>query len=94
MEATTRQQKALEIADKFRIVETAGKWMVPSQSSAKKYAVRVIGKSGDCTCPDFELRREPCKHLLAVRYLIQPVCRERWRDAIHRVQEEQRCRGF
>jgi transposase len=67
----TREAKALEIADKFRIVESSGKWIVPSQSSPKKYAVRVIGQSGDCTCPDFETRREACKHMLAVRYLIQ-----------------------
>lgn len=66
-----RQQKALEIADKFRIVESSGKWLVPSQSSTKKYAVRVVGNSGDCECPDFEMRREACKHMLAVRYLIQ-----------------------
>jgi transposase len=67
----TREAKALEIADKFRIVESSGKWIVPSQNSSKKYAVRVVGKSGDCTCPDFETRREACKHMLAVRYLIQ-----------------------
>lgn len=68
---TAREQKAREIADKFRIVESCGKWLVPSQSSTKKYAVRVVGNSGDCECPDFEKRREACKHLLAVRYIIQ-----------------------
>ncbi len=67
----SREQKALEIADKFRIVESSGKWLVPSQSTTKKYAVRVVGNSGDCECPDFEKRREACKHMLAVRYLIQ-----------------------
>jgi transposase len=66
-----REQKALDIADRFRIVESSGKWLVPSQSSTKKYAVRVVGDSGDCDCPDFELRREAWKHLLAVRYIIQ-----------------------
>src|SRR4051812_10233129 len=66
-----RQQKAIEIADKFRIVESSGKWIVPSQSSQKKYAVHVVGDSGDCTCPDFELRREACKHLMAVRITLQ-----------------------
>src|SRR5579864_6681097 len=71
MQCMDRQQKALEIADKFRITESAGKWIVPSQSSAKKYAVRIVGSAGDCTCPDFELRREPCKHVLAVRFVIQ-----------------------
>ena len=68
----TREERALEIADRFRIAESSGKWLVPSQSMpSKKYAVRVVGDSGDCTCPDFELNLKPCKHLLAVRYVIQ-----------------------
>ena len=66
-----RQQKAIEIADKFRIVESSGKWLVPSQSGAKKYAVSVAGKTADCTCPDFETRRMECKHVLAVRITLQ-----------------------
>jgi len=66
-----REAKALEIADRFRIVESGGKWLVPSQSSpSKKYAVKVLGAEGQCDCPDFELNMKPCKHLLAVRYTI------------------------
>jgi len=80
----TREAKALEIADKFRIVESSGKWIVPSQTTSKKYAVRIVGDSGDCDCPDFELRREACKHLMAVRYLIQ---RERNQDGSITVTE-------
>lgn len=68
---TTREQKALEIADRFRIVESSGKWIVPSQSSTKKYAVKIVGKNSACDCPDFESRLEPCKHVMAVRLLIQ-----------------------
>src|SRR5438445_13799185 len=69
---TTREQKAMEIADKFRIVESAPhKWIVPSQSSSKRYAVRIVGEAGDCNCPDFELRREACNHVLAVRYIME-----------------------
>ena len=71
MSTDSRQIKALEIADKFRITGGNGLWTVPSQSSTKKYTVSIVGKSGDCTCPDFEIRREACKHMLAVRYLIQ-----------------------
>ena len=81
---SSREQKAIEIAAKFRIVESSGKWIVPSQNSAKKYAVRVVGNTGDCTCADFELRREPCKHVLAVRYVIQ---RERNADGSTTVTE-------
>ena len=46
--------------------------MVPSQSSpSKKYAVKVLGDEGQCECPDFEMRLQSCKHLLAVRYIIE-----------------------
>lgn len=71
MALNTRETKALEIADRFRIVESSGKWIVPSQSSAKKYAVRIVGKNSACECPDFEARLEPCKHVLAVKLLIE-----------------------
>lgn len=67
---TPREEKAIEIAAKFRIVESSGR-LVPSQGTSKKYAVQIVGNTGDCTCPDYELRREPCKHMLAVRYVIQ-----------------------
>jgi len=66
-----RQQKAIEIADRFRIVESSGKWFVPSQAGSGKYAVRMAGDSGSCTCPDFEVRRQECKHVMAVRFTIQ-----------------------
>jgi transposase len=60
-----RELKALEIAARSRIVFENGEWLVPSQVSAKKYRVGLNPVS--CTCDDFELRREPCKHVLAVR---------------------------
>src|SRR5947207_177052 len=28
-------------------------------------------KRGDCTCPDFELRRDFCKHILAVQLVVK-----------------------
>src|SRR5258705_7617071 len=67
----SRQQKALEIADKFRIVESSGKWIVPSQSGKGKYAVRIVGHAADCTCPDHETTQRDCKHIMAVRYVIE-----------------------
>jgi hypothetical protein len=66
-----RQQKAVEIADKFRIVNDGHKWLVPSQTGASKYTVRIVGEKADCTCPDFELRRQQCKHVMAVQIVIQ-----------------------
>ncbi len=68
---TTREQRAAEIADKFRIVNDGAKWLVPSQTGASEYTVRIVGERADCTCPDFELRRMQCKHVLAVQLVIQ-----------------------
>src|SRR2546426_12210331 len=68
---STREARAIEIADKFRIVKDGSKWMVPSQTGGSKYAVRIVGESADCTCPDFELRRAVCKHVMAVQLVIQ-----------------------
>jgi transposase len=68
----TREQRASEIADKFRIVSSGQyQWTVPSQSSQQKYTVRIVNDRADCNCPDFELRRSVCKHVLAVQLVIQ-----------------------
>ncbi len=65
-----RSMKALAIAAE------AGQWArcrrrdgskayaVPSQSAPGLYHVADINT---CTCPDFERRRQPCKHVLAIR---------------------------
>ncbi len=31
----------------------------------------MVGEQSDCTCPDFELRRSACKHVMAVQIVIQ-----------------------
>src|SRR5260370_15106042 len=62
-----REAKALEIAAKSRLIFEKGIWLVPSQSSSAVYKVSL---SPDiCTCDDFQLRREPCKHVLAASIL-------------------------
>jgi transposase len=66
-----REIKAAEIADKFKIVNQGQVWVVPSQSTSQKYKVRMVGEQSDCTCPDFELRRSACKHVMAVQIVIQ-----------------------
>jgi transposase len=67
----TREQRALEIADKYKIVNKGNVWVVPSQTSNNKYRVRILNDRADCTCPDFELRRAYCKHVMAVQLVIQ-----------------------
>jgi transposase len=68
-----RELKALEIAARSRIVFDDGAWLVPSQTSTTtKYRVHLLPTGPTCTCDDWQLRQEPCKHILAVR-----ICRER-----------------
>jgi hypothetical protein len=64
-----RQQKGLQIAQRAGIVQQGRLWLVPSQSGKGKYKVDVEKKH--CTCPDYDFRREPCKHLYAVEYVIE-----------------------
>ena len=63
----SRKQRALEIADKFRIAsQDACRWMVPSQYGTGRYSVTILGQNSHCTCLDWEKRRQPCKHVMAV----------------------------
>ncbi len=45
-------------------------FLVPSQSSEKKYTVNFT-KSFKCDCPDFNLRHNKCKHIYAVEFLLK-----------------------
>jgi len=62
-----REAKSLEIAAKFRLIFDKGVWLVPSQSSSAVYRVSLAPDNSTCTCEDFNLRAEPCKHILAAR---------------------------
>lgn len=67
-----REQRGLVIAAKSRIRQQAGKWIVPSQSNLhKKYTVCPDGDTPHCTCPDHELTGAVCKHIYAVKIVIQ-----------------------
>jgi transposase len=61
-----RREKALLLSRDKRIRNVNGPtWAVPSQSDeASAYLVNLATRA--CTCPDFELRRVACKHILAV----------------------------
>ncbi|MGH6712818.1 MAG: transposase [Bradyrhizobium sp.] len=62
-----RQQKGLIIAATMPITQNGADFVVPSQSLNGKY--RVDGSAKTCSCPDFELRQQPCKHVFAVEYV-------------------------
>jgi hypothetical protein len=64
-----RQQKGLQIAERFPITQQGRLYIVPSQSGRGRYKVDAERQS--CTCPDFDFRRQPCKHLFAVQHVIE-----------------------
>jgi SWIM zinc finger len=66
-----RQQKAIEIAAKSKLTRKGDTWLVPSQSGPKKYTVDPNPQGPNCTCPDFEARQLPCKHIFAVEIVVQ-----------------------
>lgn len=46
-------------------------WLVPSASNKGTYVVDLADAEGPtCSCPDFELRRTPCKHIHAVEITV------------------------
>lgn len=71
MEIDARQQRGLVIAATAKITKRdKGTWIVPSQSDKGRYAVTISSEGKYCTCPDFELRQQPCKHVYAVQYVL------------------------
>jgi SWIM zinc finger len=64
-----RRQRGLAIAAVTKIEERkAGMWSVPSQKGTGNYWVRLDLEQPTCTCPDFEERAQPCKHVFAVQF--------------------------
>jgi transposase len=52
----------------------SGSYLVPAQSQPGTYTVTMAPRAKHpkhCTCPDFELRQLPCKHVFAVEYVLQ-----------------------
>jgi len=67
-----REQRAFEMLDNGKIPQLVDKetFIVPSQTSDKKYTVR--NKSyWLCDCLDFRHRHKVCKHILAVRLWVK-----------------------
>ena len=70
-----RQQRGLTIAALVSVSKNRLGYKIPSQSGPGSYIVNVDG-TPFCSCPDFELRQEPCKHIYAVEFIIQREERE------------------
>jgi hypothetical protein len=60
-----REQRGFAIAKNFEIKHENGFWYVPSASKNKSYKVTL--RPQKCECPDFEIRRQKCKHIFAAQ---------------------------
>jgi transposase len=66
-----RETKAAKLTSDLRITFKNGEWLVPSQSSSStRYTVNPSVANPSCTCDDYQLRRLSCKHIAAVRLLL------------------------
>lgn len=66
---TARDLRGRQIAGRGGIRQVGSRYVVPSQSGgASVYTVDLVEES--CSCPDWELRRQSCKHVSAVYYSI------------------------
>lgn len=62
---TAREERGRQIAKRGGIRQIGSRYSVPSQSgSAGSYLVDIVDET--CTCPDYELRRQHCKHVHAI----------------------------
>ena len=66
-----REQRGLEIAATKKLKRKGDLWLVPSQGGHGTYVVDPA--TPECSCPDFEDRRERCKHVFAAsKFLHRP----------------------
>lgn len=66
-----REERGLVIANTSKIEKNKLGWKVPSQSGNGTYIVNLDHGEPFCTCPDYESRHLPCKHIHAVEFVIQ-----------------------
>ena len=66
-----REERGLVIAATSKIGKNKLGWKVPSQSGNGSYVVSLDHGTPFCTCPDYEKRHQPCKHIHAVEFVVQ-----------------------
>ena len=64
-----RELRGMELAATRTIRKTGSGWIVPSQTGNGAYRVNLMPKIASCTCPDFETRRQNCKHIFAAVFV-------------------------
>jgi transposase len=67
-----REERGKQIAETGLLKRNGEtRWLVPSQSSNARYFVDLANIDEPvCSCPDYEERRMPCKHIYAVAYFV------------------------
>jgi transposase len=66
-----REQRGIVLAATKTIRKIGGRWVVPSQSGSAMYSVHITNTDHHCSCPDYETRREDCKHIYAAIYVMR-----------------------
>ncbi len=65
-----REQRGIVLAATKQIHQHGDCWIVPSQSGKGVYAVRGLAETNpECSCPDYEARRQNCKHIYAAIFV-------------------------
>lgn len=65
----SRELKGLELAARAKIERHRSYWSVPSSDAQGLGYVSPDAKT--CTCEDCNLRKLPCKHVFAVRFVME-----------------------
>src|SRR3954471_13960500 len=68
---TPRQQRGLQIAATAKITGKNWNYTVPSQTGNGSYQVIFIADRYACSCPDFEVTGERCKHTYALEFFLK-----------------------
>ena len=66
-----RELKALELAARAKITFDGKAWTVPSQTTPSASYRVLLTPDISCTCEDFSLTGQPCKHVIAARIVAE-----------------------
>lgn len=70
MDVREERGKAIAAMGAVKKTKDALIYYVTAQSKPGSYKVDLTGDEPTCSCPDFELRCKPCKHVFAVAYTV------------------------
>ncbi len=70
---TTREERGKIIAEMGNQIQKVkdNQYKVKSQSGNGSYEIKITGHGAECSCPDFQTRHQPCKHILGLRYYLE-----------------------